>query len=197
MAFPGIAYSYIGVESIIMAAYEGIIDDRKKRHNLQYASRIAMIMVLIPYLLFTCFTAYVVPWDDANIMPVYPHQYGHPRESSDPIIPSNNLVIIAMNLYGKSRASISGVNGLFIFCVLSGANSALYIASRAWWGVARDAVGRGTIKRHFKWTYGVWDQTHVPLVALIFSAGLFSSWVPALLFIDPVTAKDVGTPHHP
>ncbi|KAF2995412.1 hypothetical protein E8E14_000267 [Neopestalotiopsis sp. 37M] len=208
IAFPGVAYGYIGVESIIMAAFEASPKSDKKFFDLAWASRWAHWVIVSLYFLYTLGVALTVHWLDPRLSTVY---------GIDPLnvtamninynlgkvagfvhdYYTNSTIIIAMqsddgsNEHPRNLPSVSFVNVCLIFCVMSAANTSLYIASRTLWGIARHAVrGRSPLSRLVKRLSGIWESTSVPGISLIASLVAILSWYPGVQFA--AAAKDVS-----
>lgn len=170
-----------------MAAFEADPHEQKIRNKripkLDWASRWVHWIVVLLYLLYTIGVALTVPWNNVNLVPIYGviPRLGLVGEKLN----SSNSIIIAMSSWSGTNASVglSIVNALLIFCILSAANTSLYIASRTLWGLARyGTVGPSVVGKAIMRLGGVWQQTSVPIVALLWSLLAFLSWFPATQF---------------
>lgn len=191
-----------------MAAFEASPKSDKKFFDLAWASRWAHWVIVSLYFLYTLGVALTVHWLDPRLSTVYGID---PRDAAltdtnynlgkvaDFVHKyyTNSTVIIAMqsddgsNQHTRDPASASFVNVCLIFCVMSAANTSLYIASRTLWGIARHAVrGRSPLSRLVKRLSGIWESTSVPGISLIASLVAILSWYPGVQFA--AAAKDVS-----
>ncbi|KAI4597537.1 hypothetical protein KJ359_004239 [Pestalotiopsis sp. 9143b] len=186
VAFPTVAFGYIGIESIIMAAFEAYpmnprsadqprpIRRKGDWDDIFWASHWAHWLIVGLYLLYTLAVVLTVPWDNEHLPVVYGQSAAGSTYSS--------TTIIAMKAYAHNQAALNFVNVCLIFCVLSAANTSLYIASRTLWGLARYASGNSSLRNWFATLSNMWDATSVPIVALLVSLVAFTSWLPASQF---------------
>jgi yeast amino acid transporter len=189
-----------------MAAFEASPKSDRRFLDLAWASRWAHWVIVSLYFLYTLGVALSVHWLDPRLSTVYGID---PRNMTATDISynlgkvadfvhnyyTNSTVIIAMQSddgHSRNSASVSFVNVCLIFCVMSAANTSLYIASRTLWGIARHAVsGHSPLRRLVKKLAGIWESTSVPGVSLIASLVAILSWYPGAQFAAS-SAKDVS-----
>lgn len=178
---PPVAYSYLGIESTAIAAYEA----RSTRSIARSSQTIHWVIFLLCFLC-TMGIALTVRWDDQRLPPIWggpPIGSTHPRNP-----PSTSATIIA--IWGKDVNLAGVVNGCLIFSILSSGNTCLYIASRTMYGLTYHLRGTNPVSRYFKRTVGmVWPSTRVPAMALFFSVILFY-WLPFLILAPAGTTID-------
>lgn len=177
---------------------------------LKMAVRSVHRFIVALYILFTVGVALTIYWYDPNLAPPYGVDRGDWRrqatkESTDwtptstmssastttissptnmPTINSTNTLIIALMSNNKRQApwyAIDFANGCLIFCVLSAANTSLYIASRTLYGLTYKISEDGPVGRFFRTASITRESNRVPVAALLWTF-ILSVWLPFLSF---------------
>ncbi len=169
---PIIAYAFIGLESVSVAAFEA-----RDLRSLRFASRWIAYFTIALYFFCAIGEFLNVEWSDGAL----PQIYGGINEASvnigEPVHKSRAIIVIAAFRAGYTRAA-GLLNGCMIFSALSASNTALYIASRTLYGMTRRITPWRWL-RVLKFLGSVWPQTGVPMWALFFSFLAFY-WLPFL-----------------
>ncbi|KAK0753681.1 amino acid permease/ SLC12A domain-containing protein, partial [Schizothecium vesticola] len=166
---PHVAYSYIGIESSVVAAFESA-----RPQSVARPSRVVHWVIFVLYFLCSLGIALTVRWDDPHLtQPLV--SLSNPR--------SNSATIIAIAKDPRLRLTpISGfLNGCLIMSTVSAAAVSLYIAGRTLYGLSYSVSLRGGnwISAAFKGLSSVWRATNVPAIALFVSVVAFC-WLPWL-----------------
>ncbi|KAK3377587.1 amino acid permease-domain-containing protein [Podospora didyma] len=172
---PAVAYSFIGIETAIVAAFES-----QSSRSMAFPSRFTHWFIYVTYLMCTLGLALTVRWDDEHLQRPL-------AELHDPR--SNSPTIIA--IFKDGRTTLAGfVNGCLIMSVVSAATTSLYVASRTLYGLVYSLSGTNWFSNQLKYIGFIWRTTGVPTRALIITAMLFY-WQPWLYQIGTVTVDDV------
>ena len=166
---PQVAYSYIGIESSAVAAFES--------RNAQAVTRPSQFVhwfVFVLYFLCSLGIALTVRWDDPHLtLPLT--NLSHPKSNSPTII----AIATDSRLGGTPLPDIA--NGCLIMSTVSAAAASLYLAGRTLYGLAYGVSLRegNWISEAFKGLSAVWRRTNVPAKALLVSVLAFC-WLPWL-----------------
>ncbi|KAK3363172.1 amino acid permease-domain-containing protein [Lasiosphaeria hispida] len=166
---PQVAYSYIGIESAVVAAFES-----KDAQAVARPSQYVHWFIFVLYFLCTLGIALTVRWDDTHLtLPLA--GLSHPK--------SNSPTIIAIAKDPRLGATpLPGfVNGCLIMSIISSAGASLYLAGRTLFGLAYSVPlqGRNLASKAFGGLRGVWEKTGVPAKALLVTMLAFF-WLPWL-----------------
>lgn len=199
MALPLVAWSFGGIESTTMAAFEAkTIDDIALASKSIHWILIALHFFYILGMMFT------VPWDSSDVTSFHPwvnitRASADPRSglfntfnSTDECYKSTIAVVKAIcNINrpqgGRPNADVRGlanfVNAVILYSVLSCGNAALYIASRTLYGLASSerVPRKGLTEPLIRYLGSTRPGTGVPFYAVVFSWLIFC-WVPFLGF---------------
>ncbi|KAH8890573.1 hypothetical protein GQ53DRAFT_866849, partial [Thozetella sp. PMI_491] len=174
-AIPSVAYSYIGIETAVIAAFEA-----KTSRSMAVPSRISHWYIFLSYFLCTLGIALTVRWDN-------PHLRRALGDLQEPR--SNSAVIIA--IFADGQASLAGfVNGCLIMSLVSAANTSLYISSRTLYGLVVTLNGSNFVSRWLKGFGLIWRTTGVPTRSLFFTMVAFY-WLPWLNQLQSITVDSV------
>lgn len=166
---PQVSYSYIGIESSVVAAFETA--------NAQAAARPSQFVhwfIFVLYFLCSLGIALTVRWDDAHLTQPLA-DLSHPRSNSPTII------AIAKDPRLSDTPIPTIANGCLIMSTVSAAAVSLYLAGRTLYGLAFGVSLRESnwASQAFKGLSAVWRRTGVPAKALLFSMLAFF-WLPWL-----------------
>ncbi|KAK0707342.1 amino acid permease-domain-containing protein [Lasiosphaeris hirsuta] len=175
---PYVAYSYIGIESSIVAAFEA-----RSATAVALPSRLIHWFIVGFYFLCTLGLALTVPWND-------PHLTGSLDKLTQPRSNSATIIAIARDprLGGGPLAGF--VNGCLIMSIVSSAAASLYLASRTLYGLAY------TLRKQTDFAKGlssIWgERAMVPARALLVTFLAFF-WLPWISQIpgNRITVNDV------
>ena len=176
---PLIAYGFIGVEMISMTAFEA-----RDLRSLRMPSQTIAYFVAVIYFLLAIGEFLNVKWVGTPL----PEIYGI-NGTSVGTSRSNAVFVLAAAAAGYKRMP-GLMNGFMIFSALSASNSALYIASRALYGMTRTITPRGWLS-FLKELGSVWHKTGVPMWALFVSFLAFL-WLPFLQLKRGYAIADVS-----
>lgn len=172
------AFGYVGIETIAMAAFES------RPTSLKWPSKNLTYIAALIYLLCILGQSLNVDWQNDHLPVLYGAIGGSDkRHDKDPNNPySHTIAVIAIFEWG--RKELAGIlNGAIIFSVLSASNTTLYVASRTLYGMAYrirkdELVGENSLVGQLIGMVASVDRTtHVPLWALLISWLMFI-WVP-------------------
>lgn len=188
MALALLAWSFGGIESTTMAAYEA-----KSKQDVSFASMQVHWIVFALYLLYSLALALTVGWDYNAEPSIYTRATSSKPDCGDTTI----AVIFALcdkstKNHPQGQPILAGfVNGCLLYAVLSCANTSLYIASRTLHGLAssRRLEGRGRITRFIRMFGSTYRRTGVPFAAVC-ASWLVLCWVPMLGFHQTSPDKD-------
>jgi amino acid transporter len=170
-SFPFLAYSFMGIEIIAVAAYEA-----RDANHLKWPSRTIPLVIFILYFLCTIGEALTVPWTNNDLPAIYNGING--KSTQSPTNPhSTSVVIIAV--WSSGRKILAGfINGTLIFSGLSAANTSLYASSRTLFGLTRELrESKSPLLQRLKGLSKL--DYHVPIVA-VFVSFLSFLWLPWL-----------------
>lgn len=166
MALPLVAFSFGGIESTTIAAFEA-----RSIKDISRASSSVHWFTIFLYILYTVAVMLVVK------------SVGHSFIFSVEATSLTSSVVHAVDEAGY-HSFASFINGFFLYSVLSCGNTAIYMASRTLYGLAsneRLARRHDLLSRWIQYLGMVNPVTGVPLNAIIFS-WLILCWVPMLGF---------------
>ncbi|MCJ1469251.1 hypothetical protein MMC07_007884 [Pseudocyphellaria aurata] len=194
VSIPLATFSYLGVELITMTAFEA-----QNPTELKYPAKNMAWTITVIYMLTTLVFVLNVGWNDPSLPKFY--NQGLADLTGDVISPtvvtrtmheSRGNTAVALNalrthsapVIAAIRAQIGILPGIitacFIYSALSAANTALYVASRALFGLTRDIQierGSGRIIRAIAKMATVESRTQSPWWALLCSV-LVLFWLP-------------------
>lgn len=178
MALSLVSWSFGGIESTTMAAYEA-----KYQKDVSFASTKLHWIVFGIYLIFSLALVLTVPWNYTSTLSIYT------RAASKNLCGDTTIaVVIALcdqsTKHPKGQPVLAGfVNGCLLYAVLSCANTSLYIASRTLHGLAssKRLEGRGPMIKFFRLFGSTYRWTGVPFSAVCASCAVLC-WVPMLGF---------------
>ena len=185
---PIIAYGFVGLESVSVAAFEA-----RDLKSLRVASQTLAYFVIAIYLFCAIGELLNVEWTDAALPEVYGGIKGVLIKVGKPVHNSRAIIVIAALRAGYTRTA-GLLNGCMIFSALSASNTALYIASRTLYGMTRK-ISPWRWLRVLKFLGSVWPKTGVPMWALFFSFLAFY-WLPFLQLRRGYAIADVSGDRH-
>jgi amino acid transporter len=169
---PLVAYSFLGVETVAVTAFEA-----KSSRSLRLPSQLIAYVILVLYGLLALGETLNVDWRNDHLPTVYngiANSSDIPSGLSSPV--SSSMPVIAC--WNAGYKTLAGtMNGFLIFSVLSAGNTSLYVASRTLYGLARDVPETNFIGKWLHKASIVVPQTKVPAAALVISALSFI-WLP-------------------
>lgn len=178
MALFLIAWSFGGIESTTMAAYEA-----KYQKDVAYASTKLHWIVFGIYSIYSLALTLTVPWDYTPTPSIYTR-----TTDDNPCGDSTIAVVVALcnqsNEHTEGRPGLAGfVNGCLLYAVLSCANTSLYIASRTLHGLAasKRLSGSGRVCKFVRLFGSTYQWTGVPFAAVC-ASWIVLCWVPMLGF---------------
>ena len=195
---PIAAYAFVGIEIVSAAA----IEVQRPQINLPAAANWIAPVTSLLYLLLLLTFCFNVHWRDPNLPPFYGIaskesqnvlQRKDPDYASTPGPTIKSVLVIA-----AEKAGMPNLGGFLmaalIFAAYNTALIALYVASRTIHGITRDMVSNSDYKiKNWIAYLGVTNRQRVPSVAIVASAALFGSWLPALHFVRAYpTISDVS-----
>ncbi|CAF9911795.1 MAG: hypothetical protein HETSPECPRED_000447 [Heterodermia speciosa] len=169
---PMIAYGFLAIEMIAITAFEA-----RDIRSLRRPSQIMAYFVIGIYLFCVIGELLNVSWTNQALPDIY-------GGSSKDIVTTNHVhfrsraIIIIAAIRGGYTHMPGFLNGCLIFAALSAANTSLYIASRALYGMTR-AINPWKWFGWLKLLGTVWHKSGVPMWALVASALSFG-WLPFL-----------------
>lgn len=199
MALPLVAWSFGGIESTTMAAFEA-----KTIGDIALASRSIHWILIVLYFFYILGTMFTVPWDASDITSFHPwvnitiatidpnSRLFHTFNTADECNKTTIAVVKAIcNIRrpdsGPPNADVSGlanfVNVVLLYSVLSCGNAALYMASRTLYGLASSerVKRKGITNPVIRYLGSTRPGTGVPFYAVVFSWLIFC-WVPFMGF---------------
>ncbi|KUI59867.1 Arginine permease [Cytospora mali] len=136
MGLPLVAWSFGGIESTTVAAFEA----RSVKDIARASSSVHWITFTL-YLVFTISIMLTVPWNDPSLPAIYSQATSNTTRHDDHCGSSQIAVVVALcneRSGHQSRPGLAGfVNGCLLYSVLSAGNTALYVASRTLKGLER------------------------------------------------------------
>ncbi|ORY60027.1 amino acid permease-domain-containing protein [Pseudomassariella vexata] len=182
LAFPAVAYSYIGIEATIVAAFEA-----QPPNGIGWPSRTIHWAVFLLYFLCTLGIALTVQWGNPSLPVPYGGIVLHSNSTGNQAGKTDSAVIIAV--LQSDRGVVAGIiNGCLIFSTISAANTSLYIASRTLYGLTYRITGRNPLSRKLRKASVIWEVTGTPAMALLWSVLAFY-WLP---WLEMVTNKSAA-----
>lgn len=199
MALPLVAWSFGGVESTTMAAFEA-----KRKSDIAMASRSIHWILIVLYFFYILGMMFTIPLDESDLMSFHPWvdiaaAAGNSTSglyktfnATDPCNKTTIGVVKAICNIGRDgddppNADVRGlanfVNVVLLYSVLSCGNAALYIASRTLYGLASsERVSRkGLTNPVIRYLGSTRPGTGVPFYAVVLSWLIFC-WVPFMGF---------------
>jgi len=156
------------------------------------AKNIALLMTVI-YLLTTLVFVFNVSWTDQALPNFYSQELvSIPASERSGTLRSNALPLIAL-LRAKFDFLPSFLNGCFIYSALSAANTGLYVASRALFGLTRTITvdaSSGKLRRGLKRLSAIESRTKSPWPALAGSVVILF-WLPFVHLNSGLTHEEV------
>ncbi|KAL8377330.1 hypothetical protein RB595_008155 [Gaeumannomyces hyphopodioides] len=190
-ALPLVSFSYIGIETFAMAAFEA-----RKMREIRLWSQLTHWTVIVVYFLCTLGIILTVPWEHHSLpLPYDPS--GVLKPMCNKVLTTSAVVIGATtveSVFGKSdpcnlgvRLPVaSAVTGILMFTTLSAANASLYVASRTLYGLTYQGGSGGPVRRWLQRNTGVvWQTTGAPAMALFVS---LMSWY-FIIYLDIARAS--------
>ena len=170
--------------------------------NLPAAANWIAPVTSLLYLLLLLTFCFNVHWRNPDLPPFYGISSGESQNAlqrKDPdYTPTSGPTIKSVLVIAAEKAGMPNLGGFLmaalIFATYNTALVALYVASRTIHGITRDMVFESdySIKNWIAYL-GVTNRQRVPSVAIVASAALFGSWLPALHFARAhPTISDVG-----
>lgn len=201
MALPLVAWSFGGIESTTMAAFEA-----KTIGDIALASRSIHWILIILQFFYILGMMFTIPWDVSDVASFHPwvsitKATANPTsllyntfDTADACNKSTIGVVRAIcnidrSPGGPPHADASGlanfVNVVLLYSVLSCGNAALYIASRTLYGLASSerVKRKGIANPLLRYLGSTRPGTGVPFYAVVFSWLIFC-WAPFLGFRD-------------
>lgn len=199
MALPLVAWSFGGIESTTMAAFEA-----RTVGDIALASRSIHWILIVLYFFYILGTMFTVPWDASDLTSFHPwvnittatinpnSRLFNTFDTADECNKSTIGVVKAIcNIDrqnpGPPHADASGlanfVNVVLLYSVLSCGNAALYMASRTLYGLASSerVKRKGVTNPVIRYLGSTRPGTGVPFYAVV-SSWLIFCWVPFLGF---------------
>ena len=185
IAIPLATFAYLGVELVTMTAFEA-----KDSENLKFPAKSIAWVVTVIYLLTTLVFMLNVPWTDPSL-PEFFNQglvglsegpassKSTEHTGSTQVLRSNSAPVLATIKAGL-KVLPGFITGCFIYSTLSTANTGLYVASRALFGLTREIRmerDSGWIIRAIARLSTVESKTRSPWWALLLSV-LVLCWLP-------------------
>jgi amino acid transporter len=180
IAIPIVAFSFFGVESIAVTAYEA-----RHSRSLRNPSRSIAYVIVMFYFLCTIGEALTVRWTAPFLPPIYGVSG---TNSTTPTRSSNWVVNVALTAGHTNLAGF--LNGCFIFSVLYTSNTAIYVSSRTLYGMVGEIPAASRLGRITQCLSIVGSQTGVPAAAILFSIISFL-WLPFLQLKSGYSIEDV------
>ena len=194
LIIPYITYGFLGVETVAVAAFEA----REPRSLRASAKWIAYVIAFL-FVLCGIGETLNIAWDDGRLPQLVEKRDKIQVRDATQSAAHYSVLVLAARITGHKAAA--GVwNGFLILSSLSAANTALYVASRALYGLCRDLpqdIPQDKVSRLKRWPskLGALDpRTRVPFWALIASTAIFF-WLPFLHLQKGTSAQDVSALH--
>ncbi|KAL8796006.1 MAG: hypothetical protein Q9195_001582 [Heterodermia aff. obscurata] len=169
---PMITFGFLGIEMIAITAFEA-----RDIRSLRRPSQMIAYCIAAIYLFLVIGEILNVSWTNQALPDIYGGSSKDSVTTKKVHFRSRAIIIIAAISGGY--AHLPGfINGCMIFGALSCANSSLYIASRALYGMTR-VINPWKRLRWFRLLGTVWHKNGVPMWALLASALSFG-WLPFL-----------------
>jgi len=187
-SLPLVAYSFLGIEIIAVAAFEA-----KKSSYLRWPSRVIAYVIFLLYFLCTIGETLTVGWRSKHLPMIYEGLANSTTTASGPTTPPNSTSLAVTAAWAAGYHNLAGfLNGCLIFSVLSASNTSLYVSSRTLYGLTREIPDTNWLGRKLHNLSFVVRQTGVPATALLFSAISFF-WLPFLQLKAGYAIQDVSS----
>ena len=191
VALPIIAYGFLGVEIIAVTAFEA-----RNPRALRFPAKWIAYVVFVLVFSLVLGEALAVGWQDPSLQSL------EPRRLSDIIkrysVPTHGTMAVFILATQEAGVKVlpGFLSGCIIFCVLSSANTALYVASRTLFGLTREIPGnhKAFPIRWLARLGTVTPRTRVPAWALVVSILSFC-WLPFLHLKREYSIEDVRHDH--
>ena len=182
IAIPKVAFAYIGVELLTTTAYEA-----RSSSDLKWTAMTIVPLVCVMYVAIVASFVANVGWDDPRLPQIFGQTSNqdtdHPGKTlalrTDDTHVSTALPVIAL-IEAQSPALATVVTIALMYCGLSAANTALYVASRTIYGFARNIdIPRDAsrLRRFCARISDVLPTTGAPLFAVMLPVGVLY-WLP-------------------
>lgn len=128
IAFPLVAYGFMGVEVITVTAFEA-----RNPKALRFPAKWIACIVFVIEFLVVLGEVLTVEWKDPSLRPL--------EQRSSPEAENNHksiAIFVLVPLEAGIHVLPGFLTGCIIFCLLSCANTALYVASRTLFGLTRE-----------------------------------------------------------
>lgn len=207
VSIPLATFAYLGVELITMTAFEA-----KNPKDLKFPAKNLAWTVTVIYILTTLVFVLNVGWEDPSLPKFYNQGLADLTGGAiSPTVVSRSMQDNGANttfalqalrthsapIIALIRAGMNVLPGIitacFIYSALSAANTALYVASRALFGLTRDIRierSSGLIIRAIAKMATVESRTESPWWALLFS-GLILFWLPFVHISGTYTKEEL------
>ncbi|KAL8303154.1 hypothetical protein RB600_006860 [Gaeumannomyces tritici] len=181
LGLPMVAFSFVGIEGIVMAAFE---TRRTSLPSLRVVSQLTHWIIYVFYILCTLGIILTVNWQDPALPLTYDPAVGAPPGCGNPRTRSAVVIGMAQGLHAFGRdwagpchrndappPAAHAVNGILLFATVSAANASLYVASRTLYGLTYgEDKGVSFVKSIKRWlrrhTGSVTEYTGAPTKAL-------------------------------
>ena len=174
LALPVMAYGFLGVEIIAVTAFEA-----RNPRALRFPAKWIAYVVFVLEFLFILGEVLAVGWEDPDLSPLEERGLAQIIKR---YIEQDTKPYFVLAAFEAGTKSLPGfLSGCVIFCVLSSANTALYVASRTLFGLTREIQPNHDLflMRWLARLGTVTPRTHVPAWALLVSVLSFC-WLPLL-----------------
>lgn len=167
-----IAFSYLGIETFAITTFEA-----RDSADLRIPSKVIAYAAFACYVLLAIATSLCLNWAESTEVMTLVEQFFAVKRTVEPgtVSSTTSAMIVAALKVGELSVA-QAMNGMFIFCALSAANSTLYVSSRMMYGLA--LMNMDLYKRK-TWITRLASvrKNGVPRVAVYVSAAAFF-WVP-------------------
>ena len=183
-AMPLITYCYLGVEIVIITAFEA-----RDNKSLRRPSQIIAYFITVLYILAAIGGLLNISWRN-NHLPKIGISASNGTATADKTPPqSSNMVVIA--LWDAGLESLAGfINASTIFSLISVSNTALYVASRTAYGIGFKIRAENIVAKALR-SLAIVNKTGVPAAALFISAISFA-WMPFLEYTKGYATQSVS-----
>ena len=169
------------MEVVALTAFEA-----RALKDLRSPSRIIAYLIFYVYFAYTLSETLNIDWINEQLGAAF--QTPAPAGAKD--IKTGPVLFLAANQVGSYAMGYFFI-GCLIFAALSGSNTALYVASRAMYGMTRTWRDERTwLGRRAKWLSRE-TKKGVPLWSVIVS-GVCFWWIPLSQLVDNNSTEDVG-----
>jgi len=179
---PLITYCYLGIEVVIVTAFEA-----RDNKSLRRPSQIIAYFIVLLYILASIGGLLNISWRDSHLPQIgIGSSNGTATIDKTPPQSSNMAVLVIWNTGFESLAGF--INACLIFSLVSISNTSMYVASRTLYGMTRKIWAENIVAKVLRSFSIVAPKTGVPAAALMVSAISFV-WMPFLEY-----KKDYATP---